>query len=134
MSSYDIRDPGWYRPGPPRAEDGALVLSRHADVTEAGRAERGGTLDGSMETLAAGLGRDPDHLHWLFRFAWARRPGSAVYREMRTLLIPALREATEAAPWAARAAARELAADWDDQADVVGLARGVTSRIAAGLT
>jgi cytochrome P450 len=134
MSSYDVRDPGWYQPGPPREEDGALVFTRHADVTEAGRAERGGTLDGSLETLAAGLGRDPGQLHWLFWFAWARRPGSAVYQEMRTLLTPALREAAEAAPWAARAAARELAADWDGQADVVGLARGVTSRIAAGLT
>ena len=134
MSSYDTRDPGWYQPGPPRDEDGALVLTRHADVTEAGRAERGGALDGSLETLAGGLGRDPDQLHWLFRFAWARRPDSAVYREMRTLLTPALREATEAAPGAARAAARELATDWDAEADVVDLARGVTSRIAAGLT
>lgn len=134
MSSYDARDPGWYLPGPPRMEDGAVVLTRLADVTEAGRAERGGALDGSLETLAAGLGRDPDQVHWLFWFTWARRPGSAVYREMRALLTPALREAAAAAPAAARAAAMEYASGWDGEADVTALARGVTSRIAAGLT
>jgi len=134
VSIYDARDPGWYQAGPPRPEGGALVLTRHADVTEAGRIERAGGLDGSLETLAAGLGRDPGQVHWLFWFAWARRPGSAVYQEMRALLTPALREATEAAAWTARAAAREVAAGWDAKADVVALARGVTSRIAAGLT
>lgn len=134
MSIYDARDPGWYLPGPPRCEDGALVLTRHADVTEAGRAERAGVLDGSLETLAAGLGRDPGQVHWLFWFAWARRPGSAVYQEMRALLTPVLREATGAAPWVARAAAREIAAGWDGEADVVAMARSVTSRVAAGLT
>jgi cytochrome P450 len=134
MSIYDARDPGWYLPGPPRTEDGALVLTRLADVTEAGRIERAGALDGSLETLAAGLGRDPDQVHWLFWFAWARRPGSAVYQEMRALLGPALRKTAGAAPAVARAAAQEIAAGWDGHADIVGLARGVTSRVAAGLT
>lgn len=134
MSTYDVRDPAWYLPGPPRTEDGVLVFTRHPDVTEAAQAEREGTLDGSLETMAYGLGRDLDELHWLFWFAWARRPGSDAYQAMRKLLIPALRDAAEAATWTARAAAMEYTAGWDGKADVVTMARGVTSRIAAGLT
>jgi len=134
VSIYDARDPGWYQAGPPRMEDGALVLTRLADVAGAVRAERAGALDGSLETLAAGLGRDPDQVHWLFWFAWARRPGSPAYEAMRSLLGPALRKTAVAAPQVARATASGIAAGWDGEADIVNLARRVTSRIAAGLT
>ena len=38
QGDYDAREPAWYRTGPPRTENGALVFTRHADVIAAGRA------------------------------------------------------------------------------------------------
>ena len=132
--SCDAREPAWYRTGPPRTEKGALVVTRHADVIAAGRAERAGHLDGSLETLAAGMGRDPGDLHLLFWFAWARRPDSLAYREMTALLVPAIRAAAGWAAGMAEARAREIAFAWCGEADLVELARGVTTAVTARLT
>src|SRR5215472_12556860 len=116
MVTVTARDEEYYCPGPPLATpDGRVVLRSIADVTDASEAERRGDLSGAAEDLAAALTQagfpmDPEQMHLLFHFAWAKGP------DRHAAIMDVIAEPL--------AAARNL--------DVAGLARALAAEHTAG--
>jgi cytochrome P450 len=142
MTADDARPAEYYRPGPPAvADDGTLVLTRHADVLAGVEAERRGDLSGSRETIAAaltaaGFPASGDDLHLLFSFAWARDPGQDPYTAMMAAMHPYLYAHAAQARRDARAAGEELAAAAaaGGRVDVVAFSRALATAVTARLT